>query len=585
MNKGENQEYLKKGQKPDLVIGIAESVGTDLGAVDKAFKSELHDYGYKIKKIKISQDIIPLIVPQNSINKKREEAINDNYIRIKKSMEAGTEARSINEVALALGATYEISKDRRKPNHEPTVYIIDSLKHRAEVGWLRKTYQGGFYLLGVYTDVTDRDKYLDEIKKIHDETKRNELLEKDQNESDKTHGQHTAQVYELSDFFLYNKCIYNTKEDGSLVILDDGSKSIRLERDKRVERDLKRFLRLIFNDPQSIPTFDEHAMFFAFATAARSADLARQVGAVIANETRCSIHATGANDNPYVGGGNYPYLPYKGLKNEDESKKENSYPPVLDVDHTDDPVPNKRNIKEMVENVVDMILREYYILPHDVNPKQYHPDQEVSKKLLEELLLKKSRLKDITEYSRSIHAEMEAILSCSRNSVDAKGMTLYCTTFPCHNCAKHIIDSGITRVVYIEPYPKSKTVDLFKELIDFPFLEKKSEEKKSEEKIEDKKVKFEPFVGVGPRLYIDLFSLNLGSGDPKYRKDEVTDEVLKLDKNSAYPRLILLETSLLNRERKSIKDFINVKKIALKRLRIKLIQIMKEIQKQKLLSP
>ncbi|MDN3612645.1 hypothetical protein QWZ16_23945 [Vibrio ostreicida] len=26
--------------------------------------------------------------------------------------------------------------------------------------------------------------------------------------------------------------------------------------------------------------------------------------------------------------------------------------------------------------------------------------------------------------------------------------------FPCHNCAKHIVASGIKRVVYVEPYPK-----------------------------------------------------------------------------------------------------------------------------------
>ena len=44
------------------------------------------------------------------------------------------------------------------------------------------------------------------------------------------------------------------------------------------------------------------------------------------------------------------------------------------------------------------------------------------------------------------HAEMEALLSCARSGVSTRGATLYSTTFPCHNCAKHIIAAGVARV-------------------------------------------------------------------------------------------------------------------------------------------
>jgi deoxycytidylate deaminase len=67
---------------------------------------------------------------------------------------------------------------------------------------------------------------------------------------------------------------------------------------------------------------------------------------------------------------------------------------------------------------------------------------------------------DITEFGRPVHAEMEAILSCARIGISPKMGTLYCTTFPCHNCAKHIVAAGIKRVVYVEPYPKSKAEKL-----------------------------------------------------------------------------------------------------------------------------
>ncbi|MFD2579396.1 deaminase [Novosphingobium colocasiae] len=53
-------------------------------------------------------------------------------------------------------------------------------------------------------------------------------------------------------------------------------------------------------------------------------------------------------------------------------------------------------------------------------------------------------------FSRSVHAEMEAIVSVARigkgSTVES---TLYTTTFPCHNCARHIVAAGITRVVFL----------------------------------------------------------------------------------------------------------------------------------------
>ncbi|MBO4877901.1 MAG: dCMP deaminase family protein [Ruminococcus sp.] len=50
-----------------------------------------------------------------------------------------------------------------------------------------------------------------------------------------------------------------------------------------------------------------------------------------------------------------------------------------------------------------------------------------------------------TKYPFVCHAELNAILN-SRNSVE--GCTLYVTLFPCNECAKAIIQSGIKRVVY-----------------------------------------------------------------------------------------------------------------------------------------
>src|SRR5262249_19967853 len=70
------------------------------------------------------------------------------------------------------------------------------------------------------------------------------------------------------------------------------------------EEQLRRFLDLVFGQPCLTPTRDEHAMFLAYAASVRSASLSRQVGAAVMTPTG-EIVATGANDTPAPGGGEY----------------------------------------------------------------------------------------------------------------------------------------------------------------------------------------------------------------------------------------------------------------------------------------
>ncbi|XP_017320268.1 deoxycytidylate deaminase isoform X2 [Ictalurus punctatus] len=52
-----------------------------------------------------------------------------------------------------------------------------------------------------------------------------------------------------------------------------------------------------------------------------------------------------------------------------------------------------------------------------------------------------------TKYPYVCHAELNAIMN--KTSVDVKGCTIYVTRFPCNECAKAIIQSGIKHVVYL----------------------------------------------------------------------------------------------------------------------------------------
>ncbi len=104
------------------------------------------------------------------------------------------------------------------------------------------------------------------------------------------------------------------------------------------------------------------------------------------------------------------------------------------------------------------------------------------------------------EYGRAVHAEMAAITDASRQGISLKRRDLYSTAFPCHLCARHIVAAGIRRVVYIEPYPKSVAEELYGDSLTVDAEERSTT-----------KVAFEPFVGVSPSLYPQVFRLLPGA--------------------------------------------------------------------------
>lgn len=59
-----------------------------------------------------------------------------------------------------------------------------------------------------------------------------------------------------------------------------------------------------------------------------------------------------------------------------------------------------------------------------------------------------------TKYMYVCHAELNAILN--KNASDVKGCTMYVALFPCNECAKLIIQSGISKVVYMSDKYRDK---------------------------------------------------------------------------------------------------------------------------------
>lgn len=463
-------------ENPEIVIGLVAPLGVDLSNIENIIADYLKQFQYKINPIVLSSLIRTVDGLETELFEEPEGKRIDSY------MTAGNEAREKAGRGDFLAALAVCDIYRKRENDAPlphTAHVLRSLKHPAEVQLLRDIYDEGFYLLGINSSRERRLNYLEKQKGIPKE-EAERLIQRDESESDKL-GQHMRDAFHLADGFI----------DADS---DDFSDQIG------------RIMDLIFGKPCITPTKDEYAMFLAFAAATRSADLSRQVGAVITSETG-EIIATGANDVPCFGGGLY-----WADHGEDDAR---DYRKGFDA--------NERGRTEILINVMKKV------------DDKCNPDELLTRG---KTLLKDTGILDITEYGRAVHAEMEALLSCARSGVSTRGGVLYSTTFPCHNCAKHIIAAGISRVVFVEPYPKSLAMDLHSDAI---FL---AHEGKAEQR--NNKVCFEPFVGIGPRRFLDLFSMNLSRG--KKTKREKDGKLIKWERGTASVRVPLSPISYIDRE-------------------------------------
>ena len=62
---------------------------------------------------------------------------------------------------------------------------------------------------------------------------------------------------------------------------------------------------------------------------------------------------------------------------------------------------------------------------------------------------------------RTVHAELNALLQCAVHGVTSVGATLYCTDFPCVDCAKAMVQARLARVVFQGDYPDRHSASVF----------------------------------------------------------------------------------------------------------------------------
>lgn len=218
------------------------------------------------------------------------------------------------------------------------------------------------------------------------------------------HGQTVRATFPLCDYFVRGD-VGKSKLDGKLT----------------------RLLELIFGIGISTPTASETAMYQAASAARSSACLSRQVGAAIQDKNG-QLVAVGWNDVPKPEGGVYA----SGSENDCRC-----------CNHKDLRCHNDAQKLQIAQKVANALLEEKLIVQANVSAAI--------------AVVRASPVGSLIEFSRAVHAEMHAVILGSQIGGERmKGASLYCTTYPCHSCARHIVLAGITTVYYIEPYPKSE---------------------------------------------------------------------------------------------------------------------------------
>ncbi|POO53162.1 anti-phage dCTP deaminase [Agrobacterium rosae] len=451
---------------PELVIGLVGPIGVDLEQVQNESIEQLKALGYKCVPVRVTELMrsvkTDVDIEDASFEKKYLSLIKfaDRVCEIAKSRHA----LAALTIAAIRAHRASITGSEKTPALKHA-YIIRQFKRPEEIELMRKTYGRKFIQISVYASEKDRRENLIKIIRSYNEafvTKEDaekssiNLIKIDHDEVDGDYGQRVSKVFHLGDVFV----------DG--IRKDD----IKLQ--------IERFFTALFGHNGVSPNKVEYGLYIAAAASLRSVDLSRQVGAAIFSADG-EILSMGCNEVPKAFGGTY--------WSQDER------PMFRDFELGSDA--NQLRKLQVLHDLVDRMSRAGFFCD-EVKDKGDAVSQ--LRFLLENDLIKDSKVMDIIEYGRIIHAEMSAITDAARTGRAIKGSILYCTTFPCHMCAKHIVASGVKQVVFLEPYPKSYASDLHSDSITYDAIEA------------EKKVIFSPFLGISPRRYRDIF-------EKKGRKD------------------------------------------------------------------
>jgi len=284
------KDQFEGRKSSELVIAFAGPIGSGIKTVVDLTNERLVALGYTVHRIKLSV-LIDNAFEKGLIRKSPENTVDraSRYIRLQ---EGGNDLRgdfgndilaewSVREIVGIRSADIPSDLATRHKEFVPgrVAYLVDQIKHPAEVDLFRAVYRNLFYLIGVVSVASSREGRLAQE---HVPAGRiSDLIERDRKQEEEN-GQQLDKALQMADFFVRN-------DRGNL---------------EPVKTHITRFLSLLHGENGVTPTRQEYGMYVAFAAGLKSACMSRQVGAAIANSEGVVI-ATGCNDVPKPGGGLY----------------------------------------------------------------------------------------------------------------------------------------------------------------------------------------------------------------------------------------------------------------------------------------
>lgn len=455
----------------EIVVAVVAPVGGPVEPTLRALGAAFRQHSFNVEEVRISS-LLDTAVETAQCDK--------SVSRLRRLMNKGDAFRTKleDDAACAYLAAQAIARARKEATgserrHRTThVSIVRSLKTPGEVQVLRQIYGQRLVVIGISASLEERRTELERQLRIEfSENVSAEaayLLERDEYDERERFGQRSSDAYELADAFIAAR----TQQGAATV---------------------DRLVGLLLGSPWHTPTRDEQGMFLAWSAKFRSSASGRQVGAAIVDESG-EVISVGCNDVPRPGGGQYW--------------------PDHDVDLRDFQLGRDANVHGKF-GMARSILRDLADSGWLVDKyEQMDPMRRAEAALDGDGPLRRSELADLIEYGRIVHAEMAALMTAARKGRPVSGARLYSTTYPCHECARLIIAAGISDVLYIDPYPKSRAPDLFENMFDDSQIEGR--------------VHVRSFEGVSPRLFPRVFELSNRSKDVRGNYTEWLEKKLQV---------------------------------------------------------
>jgi len=329
------------------------------------------------------------------------------------------------------GSNYLALKVIEKALHSGLEKVaFDGIRNIGEVYEFRK--YPYFYLVAIDCSKDNRWERVRKYRNYNDDRRLFELDDKRDKGEGLIHGQQVLRCVEEADILFINEDKYPTHK----------------KRNDEVDKRFSPFLGLITKDKMRNPSIEETMMTVASTLALHSHCIKRRVGAVLCDSSGYIISAA-YNEVPSGQPkclDKYSMCYRDFLRNEQKREliRGFTYCPLCSEKLT---IGDEDFICQSCKNDISNLIPSYKVL----------------------------------DKCRSLHAEETTILKTAHYEIDDS--ILYTTTFPCLQCAKRILHSGIRRVVYIDPYPEEESIEM----------------------LEKGNVKTDKFIGVKAPAYYKLF--------------------------------------------------------------------------------